>query len=95
MDPQGKALYDLLVELSGLDAQTADKEFKGLMKKLKMCPDTLTTADVRRLMASYLEDVHQEMLLDANAVTPHDDPLNDSTDGQNAHRTHTRALPQA
>jgi hypothetical protein len=64
MDPQGKALYDLLVELSGLDTQTADKELKGLMQKLKMCPETLTTDDVRRLMASYLEDVHKEMILE-------------------------------
>jgi hypothetical protein len=53
---RGNELYQLLLELAGLEDPKVEKELEELMEKLSMHPDTLSTDDMRVLMAAYLNE---------------------------------------
>ena len=59
---EGKGLYDLLVELTGLERNIIESELESLMKKLEINREKLRVEDLRRLAALYLEDIHKELL---------------------------------
>lgn len=59
---EGKGLYDLLVELTGLDRKIIESELESLMHKLEIDVDQLRVEDLRRLAALYLEDIQKELL---------------------------------
>jgi hypothetical protein len=47
-------LYDLLVELSGLDRNVIDKELGAFIEELSLDPSNLSTDDIRRIATLYL-----------------------------------------
>lgn len=53
---KGNELYQLFVELTGLSTGTVEEELQSHMKRLEMDPETLTTDDIRKLMAIYLDE---------------------------------------
>ena len=57
MDAQKINLYDLLVELSGLDRNVIDQELGVLIQKLNLNPKNLSTDDIRRIAALYLFEI--------------------------------------
>ena len=57
MDAQKINLYDLLVELSGLDRNVIDQELGVLIQKLNLDPKNLSTDDIRRIAALYLFEI--------------------------------------
>jgi hypothetical protein len=56
MAMKGNELFQLFVEMTGLEHGTVEDELRKLMQRLNMDPETLTTEDIRRLMAHYLEE---------------------------------------
>ena len=54
----GNHLFNLLVELTGLDKKVVETELNDLMQELRMDKSTLTTDDMRKLVALYLDRVH-------------------------------------
>jgi hypothetical protein len=50
-------LYDLLVELSGLERNTIDQELGKYIRELGLDPKNLSTNDIRRIATLYLFDV--------------------------------------
>jgi len=61
MGTEGIGLYHLLVELTGLERKEIEPVLDRLLAKLKLNRDSLTTEDVRKVMALYLDEVNQEM----------------------------------
>ena len=59
---KGNELYHLFVELTGLEQGTIESELRALMQRLNMNPETLSTDDIRRLMAAYLDEFHTEFI---------------------------------
>jgi hypothetical protein len=66
---KGNELYQLLLELAGLEDPNVEKELEALMAKLSLSPDTLTTEDMRVLMAAYLNDF-QNKYMDEKPMIP-------------------------
>ena len=50
-------LYDLLVELSGLDRTIVDEELGKLIKKLDLDSNNLSTEDIRKIATLYLFEI--------------------------------------
>ena len=57
MDEKRINLFDLLVELSGLDRNVIDQELGVLIQKLKLDPKNLSVDDIRHIAALYLFEV--------------------------------------
>ncbi len=57
MDEKRINLYDLLVELSGLERAVIDQELGNLILQLNLDPKNLSTDDIRRIAALYLFEV--------------------------------------
>jgi hypothetical protein len=57
----GNELFRLFLELSGLNQEKAAAELEMLMQRLNINPDTVTTEDIRRLMAAYLEQFDSDI----------------------------------
>ena len=78
---KGNELYQLLLELAGLEDPNVEVELEALMKKLSLDADTLTTEDMRVLMAAYLNDFQNKymdekpMIPDPFQITPSDKPI--------------------
>lgn len=70
--PKGNELYQLLIELAGLDDPRVETEILDLMGRLHMDPNELTTEDMRILMAVYLHEF-QEKYIDKKPILP--DPI--------------------
>ncbi len=54
MTIRGEKLFDLLVELSGLEKDAAESELSGLITELGIDRNNMTTEDIRHLMSIYL-----------------------------------------
>jgi len=54
---KGKELFDLLVELTGVEEDVLRGELVGIIDRLNLDAEHLTTEDLRRVVAQYLEDV--------------------------------------
>jgi hypothetical protein len=72
--PRGNELYQLLIELAGLEDPRVENEILDLMGRLHMDPDELTTEDMRILMAVYLHEF-QEKYIDSKPLLPDPIPL--------------------
>lgn len=59
---QGKELYELLIELTGLDRNCVDAELGSIIQKLGLKHEELTTDDLRKIVTVYLAEVQQELL---------------------------------
>jgi hypothetical protein len=66
---KGNELYQLLLELAGLEDPGVDQELSELMGRLSMDPDTLTTDQMRVLMAAYLNEF-QNKYMDERPMIP-------------------------
>ncbi len=66
---KGNELYQLLLELAGLEDPAVEKELGDLMEKLSMNPDTLTTDQMRVLMAAHLNEF-QNKYMDERPMIP-------------------------
>jgi len=58
MTIRGEKLFDLLVKLSGIEKSQAESELREIMTTLKIDRDSMTTEDIRQLVATYLDRLH-------------------------------------
>ncbi len=58
---KGNELYRMLIELTGLEHGALESELGGLMKRLNLDPEKVTTGDIRLLVATYLQEVQAGM----------------------------------
>lgn len=68
MTIKGNGLYQLLIELTGLDQKAITQELDGLLYRLGLDADTLTTDDMRRVLAVYLEECQDELFASEEAL---------------------------
>jgi hypothetical protein len=61
MGSKGNELYRLLIELTGLEASDVQQELDPLLKRLGMSPETLTMDEVRKAMATWLDELTSEI----------------------------------
>ena len=61
----GRHLFDILIRLSGLPADPAQKELERLLKEATLNPDSVSLEQLREVLAGYLQDV----LCEAKAST--------------------------
>ncbi len=57
---KGRELFDLLVELTGLEEKVIRNELEDLLKRLNVDPDHLTTDQLREVVSMYLEKLQNE-----------------------------------
>lgn len=73
---RGRALLELLIELSGVDRIEVERELTRLMSEMNLSVENLTMTDVQKLMLGYLEECHlgepedMDRLLHAQAKLP-------------------------
>jgi hypothetical protein len=60
MTARGEKLFDLLVRLSGIEKIEAETELTDLMTELGIDRENMTTEDVRKLVAAYLDSMQGE-----------------------------------
>jgi hypothetical protein len=61
MEESGNRLFELLIELTGLERSVIEPELCLILKKLNLSIDRLTTDDIRRVMTVYLEEVGNQL----------------------------------
>lgn len=57
---KGRELFELLVELTGLDEKIIRSELEELLKRLNLNADNLTTDELRDVVSLYLEKLQDE-----------------------------------
>ena len=74
---KGNELYQIFVELTGLSTDTVEEELQSHMKRLEMDPETLTTEDIRKLMAIYLDEFNSGLTSTFEVMDMRSDALSD------------------
>ncbi len=54
---EGKALIESVLNATGLESASLEKEFKRVIGHSKASEETLTLEQLREILASYLQDV--------------------------------------
>ena len=61
-------LFDILLELTGLSREILETELQKHMEKLSLNPKSLSTDDLRRVMESYILEIHEHMAEDSKEM---------------------------
>ncbi len=75
MSLKGQSLYDLLIELSGLDRQVAESELGPIIARLGLKIESLKTDDVQSIMMAYLEDFSSQEAADHLEASRNSKPI--------------------
>jgi hypothetical protein len=70
MDREGNELFELLVQLTGIETSRIRSELAPFLERMGLSPATLTLDDVRRVMIAYLEELSESVAADATEDSP-------------------------
>ena len=59
---KGKDLFQVFVDLTGLDREVVEKELNRLLTGMRIDPNFMTTDDIRKVMSVYLDQLNLDLI---------------------------------
>gem|GEM_PF-3700108 len=66
----GNKLFAEVTELTGLPEELIGKDFKALLERKGVAPESLTMQSLREVLADYLTQINEEINASADGISP-------------------------